>query len=102
MSEYNNFNSGLTELFSHNFSIVTGQMDGTLNLIGYNGLLHQSVPAHDKAISVLQWYGDNIITGGYDSAVKVHRNSTSLNGLVCVNSVFVHEGNISALAVVEV
>ena len=83
-------------------SIVTGQMDGVLNLIGHNGLLHHCVPAHDKPISVLRWYGNKIITGGYDNAVKVHRTSASLNRLVCVNSVFVHEGNILALAVVEV
>ena len=77
-------------------------MDGTLSLIGYNGLLLQCVPAHDKAISVLRWYNNKIITGGYDSSVKVHRTSASLNRLVCVNSVYVHDGNITAVAVVEV
>lgn len=77
-------------------------MDGTLSLIGYNGLLYHCVPAHDKAISILKWYGNKIITGGYDSTVKVHRTSASMNSLVCVNSVYIHDGNILALIVVEV
>lgn len=77
-------------------------MDGTLSLIGYNGLLYHCVPAHDKAISVLKWYDTKIITGGYDSSVKVHCTSVSANCLVCINSVYVHDGNISALTVVEV
>ena len=82
--------------------IVTGQMDGSLCLIGYNGLLYHSVPAHDKAISVLRWYGSKILTGGYDSAVKVHCISTVGNSLVCTNSVYVHSGNITAVTMVEV
>lgn len=77
-------------------------MDGTLTLIGYNGSVYHCIPAHDKPISVLKWYGSHIITGGYDKIVKVHRISTSPTHLICVNSVFVHEGSISALAVVEV
>lgn len=83
-------------------SIITGQMDGMLSLSSYNGLLHHCVPAHDKAISVLRWYGNKIISGGYDNAVKVHCVSASGHSLVCVNSVHVHEGNITAVTVVEV
>ncbi len=73
-----------------------------MNLIGYNGLHHHCVPAHDRAICQLQWYGDKVITGSYDSSIKVHRTTATLNQLVWINSVFVHEGTISALAIVEV
>ena len=73
-------------------------MDGSLNLIGHNGLLRFSVPAHSKPISILHCHGDKVVTGGYDGVVMVHR----LSDMACVNSVFVHKGHITALAVVEV
>ena len=73
-------------------------MDGSLNLIGHNGLLRFSVPAHSKPISVLRCHGDKAVTGGYDGVVMVHR----LTDMACVNSVFVHNGHISAVAIVEV
>ncbi len=73
-------------------------MDGSLNLIGHNGLLRFSVPAHSKPISILRCHGDKVVTGGYDGVVMVHR----LSDMACVNSVFVHKGHITALAIVEV
>ena len=73
-------------------------MDGSLNLIGHNGLLRFSVPAHSKPISILRCHGDKVITGGYDGVVMVHR----LSDMACVNSVFVHKGHITALTIVEV
>ena len=73
-------------------------MDGSLNLIGHNGLLRFSVPAHSKPISILCCHGDKVVTGGYDGVVMVHR----LSDMACVNSVFVYKGHITALAVVEV
>lgn len=42
--------------------------------------------------------GDRVVTGGYDAAVKVHR----IPDFFCVNSVFIHNGGITALAMVEV
>lgn len=73
-------------------------MDGSLTLIGHNGLLRFSVPAHSKPISILRCHGDKVITGGYDGVVMVHR----LTDMACVNSVFVHKGHITALTIVEV
>ena len=73
-------------------------MDGSLNLIGHNGLLRFSVPAHSKPISILRCHGDKVVTGGYDGVVMVHR----LSDMACVNSIFVHKGHITAVAVVEV
>ncbi len=72
--------------------------------MGHNGLLHHVIPAHDRAISVLQLHGDSLlVSGGYDCSVKVHRTSTPLQRqLVCVNSIHVHEGWISALTIIEV
>ena len=73
-------------------------MDGSLNLIGHNGLLRFSVPAHSKPISILHCHGGKVVTGGYDGVVMVHR----LSDMACVNSVFVHKGHITAVAVVGV
>ena len=78
--------------------VISGHMDGSLNLIGHNGLLRFSVPAHSKPISVLRCYGDQVVTGGYDGVVMVHR----LTDMACVNSVFVHKGHITAVTIVEV
>lgn len=84
--------------------IVAGQMDGSLSVMGHNGLLHHIVPAHDRAISILRLYGDSLlVSGSYDCSIKVHRLSTPLHHqLVCVNSIFVHEGTISAMTIAEV
>ena len=78
--------------------VITGHMDGSLNLIGHNGLLRFTVPAHSKPISVLYCHGNMVITGGYDGVVMVHR----LTDMVCVNSVFVHKGHVTAVTVIEV
>ena len=78
--------------------MVSGHMDGTLNLIGHNGILQFTVPAHSRPISILHCHGDKVVTGGYDGVVMVHR----LTDMVCVNSVFVHKGHVTAVTVVEV
>ena len=83
---------------------MAGQMDGRLSVMGHNGLLHHVIPAHDRAISILRLYGDSLlVSGSCDCSVKVHRTSTlPQHQLVCVNSIYVHEGRISALTIVEV
>ena len=72
--------------------------------MGHNGLLHHVIPAHDRAVSVLRLYQDSLlVSGSYDCSVKVHRTSTPLqHQLVCVNSIYVHEGRIADLTIVEV
>ena len=73
-------------------------MDGSLNLISHSGTVCFTVPAHSKPISNLHCHGEKVITGGYDGVVMVHR----LRDMVCVNSVFVHKGHVTAVTVVEV
>ena len=53
------------------FSILTGHLDGSLHLIGHLGHMTHSVSAHSKPISVMKCSSDYVITGGYDSVVKV-------------------------------
>ena len=78
--------------------VISGHMDGSLHLIGHSGIPQHSIRAHRKPISVMRCTGDRVVTGGYDAAVKVHR----IPDFFCVNSVFIHNGGITALAMVEV
>ena len=79
-------------------SILTGHMDGSLQLIGHNGRILNSIQAHEKPVSVLKYCGDKVITGSYDSVVLVHRTVD----FFCLNSVEIHRGGITALALVGV
>ena len=51
--------------------IVSGHVDGSLQLIGHHGHVIHSITAHTKLISTLTYTSDYIITGSYDSRVKV-------------------------------
>ena len=73
-------------------------MNGSLNLIGHNGLVQQTVQSHDKPISVLRCHGERVIVGSYDTVVSVHRSVD----LVSVNSLHIHDGNITDIVCVEV
>jgi len=90
--------SGVTTIAVHTTGVISGHMDGSLHLIGHSGIPQHSIRAHRKPISVMRCTGDRVVTGGYDAAVKVHR----IPDFFCVNSVFIHNGGITALAVVEV
>lgn len=79
-------------------SIITGHMDGFLHLIGHNGLPQHSIQAHSKPVSVLVCHGDVVITGSYDTEVKVHR----VRDFYRLQSVHIHTGSISAITLLEV
>jgi len=78
--------------------VISGHMDGSLHLIGYNGIPAHSIRAHRKPISVMRCTADRVVTGGYDTGVKVHR----IPDFHFVNSVFIHNGSLTALTLVEV
>ncbi len=78
--------------------IITGHMDGFLHLIGHNGSLQHSIQAHTRPVSVMRASPDKVVTGGYDTVVKVHR----VIDFFPLNSVFIHNGTISALTLIEV
>lgn len=74
--------------------VLSGHMDGSLNLIGHNGVARHYVKAHIKPISVLRCHGDLVVTGSYDTAVRIYR----LTGLVYVNAMLAHTGGIVSMA----
>ena len=52
-------------------SVISGHLDGSLNLIGHHGHMMHGVSAHSKPISTLTYIGDYVITGSYDAMIKV-------------------------------
>ena len=79
-------------------SVISGHMNGSLHLIGHSGILQHSFRPHRKPISVMRCTGDRVVTGSYDAVVKVHQ----IPNFFLVNSVCIHNGGITALAMVEV
>ena len=51
--------------------VLSGHVDGTLNLMSLQGLMAHCVHAHKGPISVLVCSAYHVITGGYDHLVKV-------------------------------
>ena len=53
------------------YSIISGHLDGSLQLITHNGQLIHGVQAHHSPVTWLCFTNDCIISGGYDSLIKV-------------------------------
>ena len=76
-------------------------MDGSINLIGHNGLVRKPVHIQSEPISVLRYHGDRVVAGSYDSIDSIVSVLRSID-LMQVTTVHSHYGNIRDIVFVDV
>ena len=63
-------------------SIISGHLDGSLQLTGHHGQLMHGVQAHRGPVTALCHTGDCVISGGSDAVIKVSLSYYSPHNLL--------------------
>ena len=73
-------------------------MDGCLHWLGLDGQPRHCLRAHSKAVSVLRCGAERVVSGGYDTILKVHRAVD----FFCETAVCIHDGSITTVVLDKV